>query len=331
MPTDARTMVCMEVWGGSDAADAAVTLPGLDAWVYSRPYEEAGAGGDVYYVSACAHGRIDRLLVADVSGHGQRVEAIAIQLRDLMRRYVNYRDQSRFVLKMNRRFVECSASGCFATAAVMTFFAPTRELSVCNAGHPPPLVWRAARGEWTTLEARAGDGDETAPEGCAGNLPLGIVEFDDCDQFRVGLDVGDLVLVYTDSLIEAADAARRPLGVEGLLRLARERTDPARPHTVIPALLRAIDEATGGDGGGGGRGLRADDVTVLLLRANGTGTSPPILASLLAPFRLLGSIGGALCGRGPVSWPDVSLATLRASLAAPLARVKRLGRQRQRP
>jgi sigma-B regulation protein RsbU (phosphoserine phosphatase) len=311
-------MACMEVWGGSDAADAAVSLPGLDAFVYSRPFEDAGAGGDVYYVSACAHGQIDRLLLADVCGHGRSVESVAIQLRDLMRRYVNYCDQSRFVLKMNRRFVECSAAGCFATAAVMTFYAPTRELSVCNAGHPPPLVWRAARGEWTTLHATC-EGEADEPGRGGGNLPLGIVEYDDCEQFRAGLDVGDLVVVYTDSLIEAADAARVPLGVDGLLRLARERTDPTRPHTVIPALLRAIEEQTGQGGGG----LNADDVTVLLLRANGTGTSPPILASLLAPFRLLGSIGGALLGRGPVSWPDVSLATFRASLAAPFARFRR--------
>ncbi len=48
-------MACMEVWGGSEAVNAAVTLSGLDAWIYSRPYgENAEAGGDVYYVSACA-------------------------------------------------------------------------------------------------------------------------------------------------------------------------------------------------------------------------------------------------------------------------------------
>src|SRR5688572_17915010 len=103
MPTP-QTMTCMEVWGGSDAADAAVTLSGLDAWVYSRPYQQAQAGGDVYYVSACATGRINRLLVADVSGHGETVRAIALQLRDLMRRNVNYLDQSRFVVSMNRQF-----------------------------------------------------------------------------------------------------------------------------------------------------------------------------------------------------------------------------------
>src|SRR3954464_850963 len=125
-------MSCMEVWGGSEAADAAVNLPGLDAWVFSRPYEQASAGGDGYYVSSCATGRINRLLVADVSGHGEKVHAVAIQLRDLMRRYVNFLDQSKFVLNMNGRFVESSAAGCFATAVVTTFFAPTRTLSLCN-------------------------------------------------------------------------------------------------------------------------------------------------------------------------------------------------------
>src|SRR5436190_12795466 len=151
MPTD-RRMSCMEVWGGSAAADATVTLSGLDAWVYSRPYEQAEAGGDIYYVSACATGRINRLLVADVAGHGERVKSVAVTLRNLMRRYVNYLDQSRFVLSMNGQFVECSAAGCFATAVVTTFFAPTRTLSVCNAGHPPPLVWRGATREWALLE-----------------------------------------------------------------------------------------------------------------------------------------------------------------------------------
>jgi hypothetical protein len=36
------------------------------------------------------------------------MRAVAITLRDLMRRYVNYLDQSRFVLSMNKQFVTCS-------------------------------------------------------------------------------------------------------------------------------------------------------------------------------------------------------------------------------
>ena len=92
---------CMEVWGGNRAVDNGVVMPGLDAWIYSRPYE-GDSGGDVHYLSNCASGRITRMLVADVSGHGARVASIAANLRGLMRRYINYLDQTRFIEALHR-------------------------------------------------------------------------------------------------------------------------------------------------------------------------------------------------------------------------------------
>ena len=61
-------------------------MAGLDAWVFSRPYGNASGGGDVYYVSSCATGRITRLLVADGAGvlvtdlDGQACAALAKEL-----------------------------------------------------------------------------------------------------------------------------------------------------------------------------------------------------------------------------------------------------------
>ena len=49
-------MQCMEVWGGNTQTNNGVSMLGLDAWVYSKPYQSADAGGDVYYVSSCATG-----------------------------------------------------------------------------------------------------------------------------------------------------------------------------------------------------------------------------------------------------------------------------------
>ena len=54
----------------------------------------------------------------------------------LMRRYVNYLDQSKFVQAMNVQFSGLGQLGNFATAVVTTYFAPTSRLSLCNAGHP---------------------------------------------------------------------------------------------------------------------------------------------------------------------------------------------------
>ena len=95
-------MQCMEVWGGNQPVDSGVVMAGLDAWVYCRPFGgkpdlPAESGGDVYFVSSCATGRITRLLVADVSGHGAVVSEVAGSLRRLMRKYVNYLDPTKFV------------------------------------------------------------------------------------------------------------------------------------------------------------------------------------------------------------------------------------------
>src|SRR6476660_9999087 len=94
---ETQVMTCMEVWGGNALVDNSVSMSGLDAWVYSKPFERAEAGGDVYYVSSCATGRITRLLIADVSGHGAKVSDTAMALRGLMRQYVNHLDQRQFL------------------------------------------------------------------------------------------------------------------------------------------------------------------------------------------------------------------------------------------
>jgi serine phosphatase RsbU (regulator of sigma subunit) len=304
----------MEVWGGNQVADSAVAVGGLDAWVYCRPFGEADGGGDVYYVSACATGRITRLLLADVTGHGAAVCDVAGQLRGLMRRYVNYLDQTAFVRSMNDQFVDLSDAGCFATAVVTTYFAPTGYLSVCNAGHPPPLVYRARERRWSFMAAREDPAAAPAPEAEPKNIPLGVLHLADYDQFEERLDVGDLVLCYTDSLIEARDAAGNLFLAEGLLDVVR-RVDPSDPATFIPRLLSAVAaRATGG--------LGADDVTVLLFRPNGAGRRVTLRQSVMAPVRLLGALARSLRRRGdPMPWPDFTLANVGGAVIGPLSRL----------
>src|SRR4051794_15669328 len=278
-------MQCMEIWGGNQPVDNAVVMAGLDAWVYSKPYDNSESGGDVYYVSACATGRITRLLLADVSGHGSLVGETARSLRKLMQRYVNFIDQSSFVRSMNRQFAELSDDGCFATAIVSTFFAPTNDLTLCIAGHPPPLVYHTGKKQWALMDQ---DGDANAT-----NIPLGIDDVKDWAQFEVRLEVGDLVLCYTDSLIESRGADGELLGIAGLRRVV-ESLDTSDPRLLIPALLSAVAAIAPGN-------LSADDVSVLLFRPNGTAPGVPLAEKLCAPFRVArGIVGSIFAGEGPI-------------------------------
>lgn len=266
----------MEIWGGNQAAEAAISVPGIDAWVTSRPHEEAASGGDIHYVSMCGGGIIGRFALADVAGHGASVSDLAVRLRDLMRRNINTLDQSRFARSLNTLFAQPSNQGRFATALLATYHAPSDHLVVCNAGHPAPLWYRAAENRWQLLTPQPGGTDAVS------KLPLGIIDPTDYQQFAVALGLRDLVVLYTDALIEATPAAGGMLGEQGLLQTAAAM-DPSDPAALGPALIAAVDALSGGTAS------RADDTTVLVLHHNGA--NPP-RQSLLEKVRITAKMLG---------------------------------------
>ena len=237
----------MEMRGGSMAVDDSFAMPGLDVWVYSQPHHGGHHGGDVHLVSTCATGRVARVLVADVAGHGDGVGEVAEALRALMGKFVNFIDQRKFFVAMNRRFADVAHGGMFATAVVLTYFAPTGTLSVSSAGHPPPLIWRGRERRWSYLH------DDLTPAripATPSNVPLGVIDVARYDRFDLPLGEGDLVLCYTDSLTEARGEDGELLSMAGLLRVAetetaaRPRPPSARSSTSSPPCTTATSRPT---------------------------------------------------------------------------------------
>lgn len=272
--SESERMQCMEVWGGNEATSKCLEMTGLDVWVDCRPHQGANEGGDVYYLSACASGRVARLMLADVSGHGQKVSPIAADLRALMRRYVNYISQQKFLEKLNTRFEPLAALGQFATGIAFSFFGPRQSLTWCNFGHPMPLLYRADEQTWENFEEDTRKGQELR------NLPLGIVESETIRQCEVRLKPGDAVLCFTDGISEARTAEGELLGSDGVLRLVRELSMKT-PAELIPALRNKLEEMHP-------ENLTRDDMTLMLFQANGT--RPSWKDNLLAPYRLLGEL-----------------------------------------
>ncbi len=281
-------LACLEVWGGNQPVYTALRVPGLDVWVYGKPHDNAQAGGDVHFVSSCGTGRIARLMVADVAGHGQVVAQTANTLRGLIQRYMNHVDQTRFVQDMNREFTAVQ-EGRFATAVVLTYFSPDNELAICNAGHPLPMLYRRDKAAWRYLDAQAGATED--------NIPLGIMGEVAYEQFRVKLRAGDLMLCYTDSLVESVCQDGSLLGTERLLELVRTvlTEDPSRMIHHLLAKL-ALQGAT-----------LNDDVTLMLMRSTGPSRGAGFPARLRALGRFLGQV--ALCKRN-IPWPELSKKTL---------------------
>jgi len=286
-------MQCSEVWGGNDEVDRAVTMPGLDAWVMSRPSDGEAAGGDIHYLSSCATGRITRILVADVAGHGAAVAALAVRLRTLMRRYVNYVDQTRLMAMVNREFAALGQEGRFATAIAASYWSPTGELEVTNAGHPTPFIYRSRERAWAPLARSA----ERAPASGANDLPLGVIDDTTFQGVKLRLEPGDAILLYTDAMIEAKSPTGEFLGSDGLLTLLRSSRE-VPGESLARGLIGAV-RAFAGD-----RDLD-DDATLLLIRPNGVKAAGSIRTGLSATFQIAGSALRSLVpGGGPAQWPE---------------------------
>ncbi len=187
-------------------------------------------------------------------------------------------------------------------------FAPRNRLSLCNAGHPAPLCYRAADRTWSVLRQPARTGAGLA------NVPWGIIDDVNYEQISMQLGLGDLLVMYTDSLIESLSPEGKLLGEEGLLNVVRG-LDPMAPAEFIPSLLKKIAALHDGN-------LKGDDVTVLVLRPNGISPRVPLRDRVFAPFRVLGGLIRSLKpGAEPAPWPEFSLPNVGGAIFHPLNRL----------
>jgi phosphoserine phosphatase RsbU/P len=263
--TTEHQLQCLEVWGGSSFADHSASVPGLDISVSSRPIDELG--GDLYLISSCASGWTSRILLADVSGHGASVSDLSFKLRKAMHKSINTVDQSKIARSLNSTFDEISEDGKFATALLMTYFAPSGHLIMVNAGHPPPLLCRAGTNDWVEVDEQL-DGVLTipTPELRVGikNLPLGVIDSTEYEQIAIKFNSGDRFCAFTDGYIEAMKENSQLLGVSGLKEVLTQvlsESDLSRSIDISNMMRDAITQR--------GYQLADDDHTMLTLVHNG--------------------------------------------------------------
>ena len=260
-----HSISCMEIWGGNTPTKKSLSIPGFDIWVGSIPHAEESQGGDIYYLSSCGAGNVSRLSLADVAGHGEASAYIAKRLRHLMRRYINTVDQVDFAQSLNGDFSQFSDRGMYATALLSAYHTETDHMIICNAGHPEPLLYRAASDCWEFVEQDTTDSIDDVY-----NLPLGIIPGTDYQQIGLKLWPGDTLILYTDAVLEARNSCDQPLDKAGLLNLTQNM-----PKDEARSLGEALTHRLVHDY------HIQDDLTLIILSHNATDPSPPSLKEKL--------------------------------------------------
>ncbi|MEM9081997.1 MAG: PP2C family protein-serine/threonine phosphatase [Planctomycetota bacterium] len=280
--TDAYDLHCMEVFGGNQAFSNAVSTPGFDVFITAVPYQGGEGGGDVHYLSMCAGGRITRFVLADLSGHGMTVDDSAKSLRKLVRKNINTTDQSGLIRQLNKGVLADEGGSRFATAVLATYFAPTKTLLATVAGHPCPLWYQAEKQQWVLLSPECEGVLNSGNSDAGRNLPLGVVEPTDFSQMQVPLGVDDMIVLYSDVMIEASDANGRMLGEEGLLEIANELPSDILMQDIAPALIKRVKAHAQSE-------ELDDDLTMVVMHHSGeTGRKIGVGEKLAALGKMLG-------------------------------------------
>jgi phosphoserine phosphatase RsbU/P len=250
-----RHIACAETWAGNKRTASLVELPGLTAWVHSVPVGPGHAGGDVHYVSVCPSCIVSRIALADVSGHGEVVAVFGEKLRELMQRYLRDLEQIGLMRDLNQAVREELGDGHYATMVAVGWHRRRGLVVMTNAGHPPPLWYRASHDEWSWLETQRAS-ERERPAG----VPLGLLADVTYDRLVVKPQSGDLMVLYSDGVSEATSPAGNELGRDGLMKMARALDSRSAEAfgTQLASALRAFR----------GDGEPLDDETIILMRGN---------------------------------------------------------------
>jgi serine phosphatase RsbU (regulator of sigma subunit) len=204
--------------------DTPFDLPGLRAVVrYLPASRDSRVGGDWYITAEMPGGHV-LLAIGDVGGHGLAAAAGMARLRGALAGLaITGSPPQRLLGWLNDLVHHVDPEH---TASVMAgYFDPqSRVLTWAQAGHPPPLLVRGA-----------GASPLTAPAGIL--LGAGRSSY---EAASLALEPGDLLLLYSDGLIERRDRSLEQ-GLATLTGAAAGINDPERVINTVLAALESTD------------------------------------------------------------------------------------------
>lgn len=223
------------------------TQPVLDGIeIQTRSLAAGSVGGDYYDFLARADDHIDRIVIGDVMGKGLRAGLLMSNLQGAMRILSPQFGSPGLLLERLNTWMCHNIPVTKFISLVLLELAPVdagnTRIIYTNAGHPPPILVRK-NGLVERFKVTGGI--------------LGVHDAFTYEECKVTLGPGDLLVLYTDGIVEAENSAGDRFEDFRLLDFVRDHRADA-PAAIIDDLLTSVIDFTG-------NAQPMDDMTVILL------------------------------------------------------------------
>ena len=185
------------------------------------------------------------LVIADVSGKGVPAALFMAVSRTLVRATTTESSSpSEAIRRANDLILVDARSSMFVTLFYAILDSARRTLRYVNAGHNPPLLIRDSPGDLVLLKAKG--------------IALGVLEDITLQEEEIKLETGDLVVLFTDGVTEAINAAKEQFGQERLFEVVHRNRDLAA-REIIRKVQDEVKAFAGAQ-------PQFDDITLMVLR-----------------------------------------------------------------
>ena len=200
-------------------------------------------GGDCYEFVPLPQNRL-AVTIGDASGKGLAAALMISNVQSSLRTalLLTGAEGTSMLRAVNRQVYASSLADRYATLFYGVFDAAARTLRYVNAGHNPPMLIRP---------------DGSTVWLATGGAPVGIFPDWSYQEGSIQLYPGDMVLAYSDGVIEATDPAGAEWGVDGLRKAVGASAEQAADG-IVRAIFTALDEFS--------QECQGDDTTVVVLR-----------------------------------------------------------------
>lgn len=191
-------------------------------------------------------------VIGDITGHGiasALITGVAKAACDMACMRADLGSPGEVLAIMNQCIHRAARGNLFMTCATAIFDAEASTVSLSSAGHPAPILIRTRAGT-RTVESLLTPGD-----------PLGWSQESRYATRVVNVEPGDVLVWYTDGLVECANLQGRPLGIRRFLKWMGDAPiehSPALRDFVVDNVSRYC----------AGHALE-DDMTLLVARIAG--------------------------------------------------------------
>ena len=188
------------------------------------------------------------LYIGDVTGHGVRAGLLMGMINAMINSFADSLTNAKdIIISVNKHIKKHALPSMFMTLVMLSYNKVTKKMTYVGAGHEYMLIYRKATGQMEAIPS--------------GGTALGMLPdiSKTAKEIEIPLEVGDMIVLYSDGITEAKNKAGELFGVERIKTSFREYVEQYDASGVNYHISKDLADFVGDES-------QLDDITLIVLQ-----------------------------------------------------------------